>query len=549
MGAQWTGVRLPEEQPWARYPIWIGLSILISILLSAFAPQYLIGRSFFWAVVAAFFAQCFLYLFYAVVIYPRFLSPLRHLPQPEGGGFFTGQWSLITSLPSGIPLRKWANEIPNDGLIRYLNLFNKERILLTSPKGLAEVLNTKTYDFKKPRLIRDGIGRLLGIGVLFAEGEEHKQQRKALTPAFNFRHIKELYPIFWQKSQEMVLMIGEDLQKRAPDNVDEMGEWASRATLDIIGVAGMGQDFNSLKDPNTELNLTYRKVFQPSPGAQFLGLLQFFIPPWIVRNLPVKRNDDVVAASNIARNTARQLIKLKQKRLDGNEKLHPDIISIALESGGFTEDQLVDNMMTFLAAGHETTASAFSWALYMMCQHPKVQIRLREEIRSHITSLDDSIDDVKIDGIPYLHAVCNEALRYYAPVPITLRDAAHDTTILGQFIPKGTKIVVAPWAINLNKALWGEDAEEFNPDRWMAPGATNSGGAVSNYAFLTFSHGPRGCIGSRFAVAELACLLTAFVGRYEFEMRDPNEKIEVKGGITARPRHGLWLKLKAVEGW
>jgi cytochrome P450 len=368
-------------------------------------------------------------------------------------------------------------------------------------------------------------------------------------PAFNFRHIKELYPIFWTKSQEMVVCIEEQLKETAPENAVEIGEWISRATLDIIGLAGMGQDFNSLKDPDTKLNCVYRNIFQPSRAAQVLGLLQFFIPHSILRALPLKRNDDVLAASQLARETSRQLIQAKKEKLKKTEASSPDIISVALESGGFTDEQLVDNMMTFLAAGHETTASSFTWAIYLMCQKLEVQKKLREAIHVNISSLSDSMDHVKLDGIAYLHAVCNEALRIYAPVPMTLRDTAHDTTILGQFVPKNTKIIIAPWAINHNKQLWGEDAEEFDPDRWMAPGQTNSGGAVSNYAFLTFLHGPRSCIGQRFAVAELACLLAAFVGKYEFEMVNPDEKIEIKGGITARPKNGMHIKLKVVEGW
>jgi len=446
------------------------------------------------------------------------------------------------------------------------HLFNRERLLLTSPKALAEVLTTNSYDFVKPRLLREGIGQVLGIGILFAEGDEHKvslprskhesiltalgqAQRKSLMPAFNFRHVKELYPIFWAKSQEMVTCIEEQLKQDAPENVVEIGGWISRATLDIIGLAGMGQDFNSLKDPDTELNRVYRSIFQPSNAAQILGLLQFFIPMPILRALPIQRNNDIMAASKVARETARRLIQAKKDKLDKKEALSPDIISVALESGGFADEKLVDNMMTFMAAGHETTASSFTWAIYLMCQKPEVQRKLREAIHTNISSLSDSIDHVKLDGIAYLHAVCNETLRIYAPVPITLRDAAHDTTILGQFVPKTTKVIIAPWAINLNKQLWGEDAEEFNPDRWMVPGQTNSGGAVSNYAFLTFLHGPRSCIGQRFAVAELACLVAAFVGKYEFEMADPDEKIEIKGGITARPRNGMHIKLKAVEGW
>ena len=543
------GRHLPDESRFSTYSLWATTSVITSVLILTLAPELSIRHSYLLTAATTFMVQCFLYLFYSIVLFPRFFSPLRHLPGPTGGSFFNGQWTTITSQPTGIPLRQWANDIPNDGLIRYLHLFNKERVLLTSPKSLAEVLTVKSYDFQKPALLQQGIGKLLGIGILLAEGDEHKHQRKGLAPAFNFRHVKQLYPIFWQKAREMVLMIGKDLDKKAPENVEEVGEWASRATLDIIGVAGMGQDFNSLADPDTELNKTYRSIFNPSGTAQILGLLQFFLPNWFLRNLPIKRNDDIVAASRLARDTSRQLVRRKQEQMEKKHEVSPDIISVALESGVFSEDKLVDNMMTFLAAGHETTASSFTWAVHMMCKHPEVQSRLRDEIRSHISSLDETIDDAKIDGMPYLHAVCHEVLRFYAPVPVTLRVAACDTSIVGQFIPKGTTVIMAPWSTNQNKQLWGSDAEEFNPDRWMAPGQANSGGAVSNYAFLTFLHGPRSCIGQRFAIAEFACLLAAFVGRYSFEMRDPDEKIEIKGGITARPRHGMNLKLTHVDGW
>jgi len=139
---------------------------------------------------------------------------------------------------------------------------------VVSPKALSEVLTTKSYEFIKPTQVRVGIGRILGIGVLLAEGEEHKQQRKNLMPAFAFRHIKDLYPIFWGKSRESVEVMTEQIQADAgkPREADiektsiaadqaviEIGGWASRATLDIIGVAGLGHDFGALKDPNTQL--------------------------------------------------------------------------------------------------------------------------------------------------------------------------------------------------------------------------------------------------------------------------------------------------------
>lgn len=378
-------------------------------------------------------------------------------------------------------------------------------------------------------------------------------------PAFAYRHIKDLYPIFWTKSCEMVQAIMKDISQESSKEqgtsprIIEFAGWASRATLDIIGVAGMGQDFNAIQDPNTELNATYRKVFQPSREAQMLGMLSLFLPIWLVRALPVQRNDDIVVASATVRRVCRRLIQQKQEKLNNKEKrVDVDILSVALESGGISEENLVDQLMTFLAAGHETTASAMTWAVYTLCKHPEIQSRLRAEVREHLPSIDDSstiVTDKVLDKLPYLHAVCSELLRVYSPVPLTLREAAKDTTIIGQFVPKGTKVILAPWAVNMSKELWGEDASEFNPDRWLGPGRTNTGGAESNYAFLTFLHGPRSCIGQAFAKAEFACLLAATVGRFEMELEDKNMVVVIKGGITARPKDGLRVIMKPVEGW
>jgi len=376
-----------------------------------------------------------------------------------------------------------------------------------------------------------------------------KTQRKNLMPAFNYRHIKDLYPIFWSKSRELVRTLEKEIEKQAPDNVFEIGDWASRATLDIIGVAGLGQDFGAIQNPHTELNTTYRKIFAPSKAQQMLGLLSIFIHPKIVQNLPIKRNEDMFEAQRVIRTISRDLIRQKKETMQKNEKREADIISVALESGGFSDENLVDQMMTFIAAGHETTSSTMTWAIYELCRKPEIQTRLREEIRANIHSLDESMDAAKLDNLPYLHAVCNETLRHNAPVPLTLRDTEKDCTIADTFVPKGTKIIICPWAVNFSKELWGPDAGEFNPDRWMGAGKANTGGAESNYAMLTFLHGPRSCIGQSFAKGEFACLMAAFVGRFEFEMRDPNEEIDIKGGVTARPKNGMHIKLKVVDGW
>ncbi|KAI8684130.1 hypothetical protein NCS57_00078500 [Fusarium keratoplasticum] len=499
---------------------------------------------------------------WAIWIYPLLVSPLRHLPEPSNNHWLLGQAKRIFAEPSGVPMREWVAEIPNDGIIRYRGLLNQERILVCSPKALAEVLVTNNYAFAKPSYLQQSIGRILGIGVLFAEGDEHKMQRRSLTPAFAFRHIKDMYPIFWRKAKEVTQAMTTELGGR--DEVElEVSSWASRATLDIIGVAGMGRDFGAIQDPESVLARTYRKIIKPSRAAQILGLISMFIPLQIVTKLPFRRNQTINAAAGEIRAVCRDLIREKKAKLANKEQPDIDILSVAIESGGFTDENLVDQLMTFLAAGHETTASAMTWAIYMLSRYPEVQSRLREEVRERLPSVDSDADitSLDIDRMPYLNAVCSEVLRYYSPVPLTMRDAAHDTTILGHPVRQGTRIVIVPWATHFDQHLWGPDADRFDPERWLPSGPEGgaadrkaaSGGATSNYAFLPFLHGPRSCIGQSFAKAEFAALLAAWVGRFEFALANPEEadesKVEIRGGVTARPAKGMHVKVKVVGGF
>ncbi|KAI9691152.1 MAG: hypothetical protein M1822_008772 [Bathelium mastoideum] len=379
-------------------------------------------------------------------------------------------------------------------------------------------------------------------------------------PAFSFRHIKDLYPIFWGKAREAAMAMMMEPRASYEHNEKalitvEINNWAARATLDIIGTAGMGHDFNSIQNPDGELAQVYRTIFDPGNVGRALQLIGFFLPLWFLRRLPVQRNTDMQQAAVTIKQVCLQLVQDKRRRIEKGERTEHDIISVAIESGGFSDDDLVNQNMTFLAAGHETTASAMTWAVYLLCQNPAVQTRLREEIRGSLPRLEDQskpISSTNIDSLPYLNAVCNEVLRFYPPVPSTMRQAADDTTILGNPIPKGTMVIITPWAINQSTKLWGPDARTFNPDRWIDPAtghANNTGGADSNFSFLTFLHGPRSCIGQAFAKAEFACLLAAWVGRFEMELADPNQKIDIKGGITARPKGGLVVRLRPLEGW
>jgi cytochrome P450 len=293
---------------------------------------------------------------------------------------------------------------------------------VTNPKAIGEVLVQRNYEFIKPERVRVGLGRLLGVGILLAEGDEHKRQRKLLMPAFSFRHVKDLYPIFWNKSKEMTSRISATINS-SPEasSVIEIREWASRATLDIIGLAGIGQDFDSISNPDNDLNMTYRSIFGANRGAQIVQVLLGMLPHWLVIALPLKRNDEIGKAINTIKSVARSSIAEKRTKMLKGESHQVDILSVAMESGGFTDEELVNQLMTFLAAGHETTASAMAWAVYLLCKHPEVQRKLRDEIRSEL-DLNGEIDSTKIDRLPYLNAVLNETMRVFS------RSAKQQTT-------------------------------------------------------------------------------------------------------------------------
>ncbi|KAL8839542.1 MAG: hypothetical protein Q9176_004403 [Flavoplaca citrina] len=463
-------------------------------------------------------------------------------------------WQMMETGPGDV-LRSWANGVPNNGLIRYLDFFNLERVAVVNPAALAEVLVHKCYDFEKPPQLRKGISRILGLGLFLSEGEVHKRQRKYLMPAFAYRHVKNLYPMFWARSTELVAAILASTERDpSKDGRVEVNGWASRATLDIIGQGGFGQSFDAIQDPDNEISRTYRSMFKPGRVGQILGILGFLLPQWIVRRLPFIRNDTMQRSSNFLRAFCRSSIEAKRQKAKTEPTDELDILTVAMHSGVFSDEDLVDQMMTFLAAGHETTASALTWAIYLLAKDPQIQLRLRNEIQSLVPhpleDPDATVTSETIGKLPYLNAVCQEVLRLFPPVSVTIRIAVKDTTICGQYIPQGTTLMISPWAVNGNTELWGPEAADFKPERWQrSPSGLSSNETMStNYQFLTFLHGPRSCIGQGFAMGEFQCLVAAWVRAFETELQDPGFVPVIKGGITAKPKDGLHVRVKLVAG-
>ncbi|KAH8700231.1 putative P450 monooxygenase [Talaromyces proteolyticus] len=510
-------------------------------------------------------ANLVLFATYKVVLYPYLLSPLRHLPRLKGGYPLINHALLTFQRPLGDRLLNVHKTVPNNGIILFRGFFNSESLILTSTATLADILVAHPYDFEKPRPGAEFLSRVLGKGLIVVEGDLHKFQRKNIMPSFSFRSIKNLYPIFWSKSVALTERISTETFGVSP-TVDGSGAvtgyvdvnfWSSKVTLDMIGIAGLGRDFNVLSNFDDELVEHYDFITDPSSiqnrilfGLWMAGLKSF------AKVFLRSHDQNLTRRTNQLRIICKNLIMEKKQSLKAGSEGSKDLLSTLLESNMFSDDDLVDQLLTFLAAGHETTSSTFIWVVYLLSIHKDIQLQLREEIRANIPHNPEANAEFDLaetlESLPLLNAVCNETLRLYPTVPLTSRVAARDTTICDAHIPKGTRIFMSPWAINRSPDLWGADSEEFKPERWIdeKTGKPNkTGGATNNYCVMTFLHGPRSCIGQGFAKGELRALVAAFIGAFDIELENPSYVPVPSGIVTTKPHDGMPLKIKRVGEW
>ncbi|KAJ5813330.1 uncharacterized protein N7503_000080 [Penicillium pulvis] len=499
-----------------------------------------------------------------VVVWPFFLNPLRHLPTIPG---LMSNLTIIFDSPRGRTPLHWMKTVPNDGLIHMRDLISHSYLVATNHQALLDIMSTNTYDFEKPKRMRIFLARILGFGMILSEGAAHKKQRKALTPAFNIKNIRSMYSLMWDKTNQMLEEMEKEIKLNPMEGTNpaeeigkvEMGVWGSRFTLDIIGPAAMGRDFRSLQNSDNRVAESFLNILEPTPEKVAFLAMNFMLPQSIAQRIPWKMNDLITSETNFLRDLCNDIVLEKRQSLTESkasaQDLEADILGTMILGGDFSDNELVDQMLTFLAAGHETTAAALTWACYLLTLYPDVQERLRVEIREKIPSASSPITYSDLESLPLLNGVCQEVLRLYPTVPATIREAIRDTMVAGKHVPKGTRIILCPYAINRCPLFWGENGEEFLPERWIDTDKNgnlvpnNNGGASTNFAQITFLHGQRSCIGKDFARAELRCGVAGLVGRFAFEMQDPKQEIHIAGAVTTKPVEGMHLKMQRVSGW
>ncbi|KAG8794507.1 hypothetical protein FRC12_023914, partial [Ceratobasidium sp. 428] len=339
-------------------------------------------------------------------------------------------------------------------------------------------------------------------------------------------------------------------------------QWLTYATLDVIGVAGFGYEFNSLRDGDEdELAKAFNKIFDTNQDnlvvAAVKGTVARAVGMSTARSRLLKTNMEITKRIG-SKIVADKKALLEQEDKDGTATKGRDILSVlirsnmAQETAGvqgdqtMSDDEVLGQISTFLAAGHETTSTTTAWALYALSKQPHVQAKLREELQD--AKLGEEPSMVELEKLTYLDNVIRETLRLYPAVPMVSRMAFEDAVIpVGQpykdrygvtqseiRIQKWDTIRISISSMNRAKDVWGEDALEFRPERWdnPPPMVKEMPGVWSN--LMTFIEGPNSCIGYRFAVVEIKALLYSLLRSIEFSI-DPSIEIVGKTGLVTRP--------------
>ncbi|MES2664543.1 MAG: cytochrome P450 [Pseudomonadota bacterium] len=394
--------------------------------------------------------------------------------------------------------------------------------LCNDPALIARVLNERPEDFPKSDRIGAGLAPLLGRSVFLTNGEEWKRQRRIIDPAFEGGRLRDTFPAIWAAGQAAVA--------RMTPGVQEVEESMSHAAADVIfrTLFSIPIEHALARDVFTEFR-TYQRTQPILNLAAFLPLPRWF--PRLHRRA-TKRSAAVIRglitelttgrAAEIAAGTA-------------PDDLATKIMTTAdpVTGARFDTQEMVDQVAIFFLAGHETSASALSWALYLLAMYPDAQDRVAAEA----ATLGDAPEFSALSRLKFTRDVFREVLRLYPPVPMMVRQNLKPEQMRDRSAAPGAQIVLSPWHLHRHERLW-PNPDGFDPDRWQ----TEENRACARDAYMPFSSGPRVCTGAGFAMVEGTLLLAQLVRAFRFEVIEGRAPVPV-AHLTVRAKDGIWLKI------
>lgn len=389
------------------------------------------------------------------------------------------------------------------------------------PASLRHVMRDKLPDYPKSPVTKTLLRPAIGNSLFIAEDANWQWQRRATAPAFSLRNVRAQGPVITRAAEATIRRITDGIGQ--PQNMfDEMVS----ATFQVIS------DVTLSGDSGFDRDVVHKAIDDYIESAGRVTLPDMFgLPSWVPRGGWFRSRKALSTMRGIADAT------IEARRKAGPQDI-PDLLDLLLNASDpetgrqMTTAELRDNLLTFIVAGHETTALTLSWALYLCAFDQDVQAKARAEAQTVLSDRPATQDDLA--DLPYITAVIEETLRLYPPAALVSRTARQEDLLCGREIRKGDTVMIPIYALHRNHMLW-DDPDRFQPERFLEDRKPE------RFSYLPFGDGPRVCIGQSFAMQEAVIILASLLARFRFEpaWQSPPKPVML---LTLRPEGGVWLK-------
>jgi len=416
----------------------------------------------------------------------------------------------------------WTQRAYEDDILQG-RFFNRSSFILNTPDAIRHVLVDNYENYTRTPTGFRVLRPMLGQGLLIAEGRAWKHQRRTLAPAFTPRAVSMLVPHMLAVTDETIAML-----KGKTDQPINLREIMQRMTLEIAGrtMFSFGMERHGATLRNFVMEYADKLA---RPHLPDLALPLWFPTPQDFRRARFRKRWTAFVAMLMAERRAagkqdgappRDLFELMEAARDP-------------ETGkAFSDEQLGDEVATMILAGHETTATALFWALYVLALDPATQDDLAAEVRAQPAGAPLDVEKLK-----FTRAVIEETMRLYPPAFLVARAAYGTDTVAGRAVKPKDVIIIAPWLLHRHEKLW-RDPNAFIPQRFMAPNPP-----PDRFAYMPFGAGPRICIGAHFAMVEAILALAKLIGEFRVELGDTTPVIPL-GVVTTMPDHAPVFVIK-----
>jgi cytochrome P450 len=395
--------------------------------------------------------------------------------------------------------------------------------MVMDPEANRRVLKEAVESYPKSDVTKLILKPAIGDSLFIAEGAHWHWQRRTAAPVFSLRNVRALAPVMSAAAERAAARL-EASVGRAANLFDEM----VTATFEVIS------DVTFSGDEGFDRRAVHRAIDAYISETAKVSLLDILgAPAWVPRLARLRTS----AAMREMKRVADGAI---EARRTGGPRAVPDLLDLLLEGEDretgrrMSTPELRDNLLTFIVAGHETTALTLAWSLYLLAFDPAAQTRARAEAQAVLGGRVAGAEDV--ERLPFVRQVIDEALRMYPPAAMLSRTALAPDRLCGREVRPGDTVMLPVYALHRNHLLW-DDPHAFRPGRFA------DRGAIDRFAYLPFGDGPRICIGASFAIQEAVIILATLVSRFRFA-RVPGREPKPVLILTLRPEGGVWLTVE-----